>query len=148
MEEKNKDIQVRCTINYEPIEENDEFSRYNFAIPLEDLRAGYTIGNNYSFKCTVDDEVKVINVIALEFSTVVDIEFEGYDDKIPCMVYGFVGLNPMTEDEFEIYQKEMEERRKEYEKEMMASQQEDEVEDVEVVEVQERKAPILDLTRG
>lgn len=141
MEEK--DVQVRCSIDYEELEDGN-FCHYKFAVPVEDLQDGYTIGNNHSFRCTINDELKFINIVALEVSTVREVEFEGHEEPVLCMVYFFIGMHPMTPDEFEDFKKEVEEQRQKYEEEMAKQKEESEVEDVEIVE---EEKTILDLTR-
>lgn len=141
MEEK--DVQVRCSIDYEELEDGN-FCHYKFAVPVEDLQDGYTIGNSHSFRCTINDELKFINIVALEVSTVREVEFEGCEEPILCMVYFFIGMHPMTPDEFEDFKKEVEEQRQKYEEEMAKQKEESEVEDVKIVE---EEKTILDLTR-
>lgn len=112
---------VRCSVKYE--EMDNGLSRYQFAVPMEDLFEGYGLGNGTFFDCKIEGEQKVIYVIALEANHIIEIEFEDVG-KILCNVYSFVGMSPMTPDEFKKFKEEMEERQKEYEEEQEREQEE------------------------
>jgi hypothetical protein len=123
MEEIKKDEtrSVRCSVKYEEMENG--FSRYQFAVPTEDLFEGYGLSNGSYFECNINDELKVIHVVALEANQIVKIDFEDVGEML-CSVYVFVGMNPMTPEEAEKFQKEMEERQKEFEEEQEREQEE------------------------
>lgn len=139
--EENKDVRVRCNIAFEQLEET-EFCRYSLAIPVEDLTAGYTIGNSRVFQCTIDDELKYINIISIEVTHIVEVDFGEDGDELLCLVYGFIGLSPMTEDE----QQELEKQREEYAKKLQ-EEDSDDVEDLEYTDADGEES-IFDLRKN
>lgn len=96
---------LRCSIGYEEME--NDFYRYRFAVPVSDAEVGYQLYNSSAFECTIEGEEKIINVVALEAFTIAEVEYDG--EKLPSLAFGFVGLKPMTREEFDIMQKEQEE---------------------------------------
>ena len=83
MEEIKKDEtrSVRCSVKYEEMENG--FSRYQFAVPTEDLFEGYGLSNGSYFECNINDELKV-----LDNSYISDANYIGDRWKVKIVLVG------------------------------------------------------------
>lgn len=129
---------LRCSIGYEKME--NDFYRYSFAVPVEDLGEGYQLYNSSAFQCEIDGDVKVVSIVAIEAFTVINVKYEG-DEELLSAAFGFVGLPPMTTEEFE----KMQEERAKAEEEAKKEAEGDDVTDVEYeqVEAKEEDEPFV-----